>query len=135
MNTFLTRQLEVIIKQIAKKLGIQYHSYASGWIIGLTKNKITKYIYGYNFLLNSAVASKLCDDKAAISEILISNNIPSFQHKYFMKNYYAKKDVVDLFNKFKNDVVVKPNIGSSGNDVFHCQNSEVLFEKIDLILQ
>jgi biotin carboxylase len=90
-------------------------------------------IYGYNFPNNNASITKIFDDKSGFSEILIKNKIKCFSHTYFMKGYYELSSVKTLFSSLNEDVVIKPNVGSGGNNVYHCTSFSDLEEKINLI--
>jgi carbamoylphosphate synthase large subunit len=131
---FPERQLEKIVKQICQINKIQFKSLSEGFILQLTKNNKTEYIYGYNFPCNNVVSSKICDDKAGCSEILTKNKIACMEHVFFMDGFYKDEEVLAIFKKFKNDVVVKPNTGTGGRDVYHCQTKQELLNNIKKVL-
>jgi len=132
---FPKRNFEKIIEEICKKHKIRLTSLNDGWILKLQKGNNVKILYGYNFPLDNTSISKTCDDKAACSDLLKTFNIPAFAHKYFMKGFYKPKEITECYDKFGSNVVVKPNIGSSGNDVYHCESLEELKKNINIILK
>ena len=57
---------------------------------------ISKYIIGYQFDLNSAIAYNIAGDKFATYEVLKSNNIPTIEHRMIFNpqtrsKYYKNK--------------------------------------------
>ncbi|MDR2568041.1 MAG: hypothetical protein LBC44_01890 [Mycoplasmataceae bacterium] len=133
--TFPERQLEKIVKEICQELSLIYTPYADGWIIGITKNNVTKYIYGYNFCLNNSCASRVADDKAATYEILNQHQIKAFAHYCWFTGYVDFQKVFSLYQEFNKDVVVKPNSGSGGRSVFHIRDNEnELVDKVSLVV-
>jgi len=132
---FPTRNLEKIVKLICDKQKIKLNSLNEGWILKLQKGNKVKVIYGYNFPLetNSTIV-KICDDKAACSDLMKTFKIDCFEHKYFMKGWYNPSQVHELFNKYSNNVVLKPNHGSSGNNVYHVTDLKDLTFKVRKVL-
>lgn len=122
MLVFKKRIFEKIIVEICKKHDYHYQSFCSGWIWHITHRTKSIYLWGYNFPINNVSSSKLCDDKAALTQILTENKIPCFLHDYFTRDNFAIADLMSCFHKYHNDVVVKPNFGTTGIDVYHCSN-------------
>jgi glutathione synthase/RimK-type ligase-like ATP-grasp enzyme len=131
---FPKRNLESIIKSICKKNNIKYDLIGQGFIFKLTKKNKTQFVYGYNFPCNNVCASKICDDKAATSEILKKNKISTFEHTFYMRGFFTKEEILKTFKKFNNNVVVKPNNGTGGKNVIHCVTFPSLLKAIDTIL-
>jgi glutathione synthase/RimK-type ligase-like ATP-grasp enzyme len=132
---FPKRNIETIVHNICTKNNIKYESLSEGFVLKLSQKKEIKYIYGYNFACNDVSVSKLCDDKSATSELLAKQKIPCFEHHFFMRGFYKKTDIIKLFNLLNKNVVVKPNTGSSGVNVFHCTSLRKLFDCIKIILK
>jgi hypothetical protein len=78
------RVLLTALKSVSKLLNIKFIAHNDGWVIELQKNHNSHYIYGYNFPNNNAAASRLCDDKSAVYEILTKHHLPAVSHFYFM---------------------------------------------------
>jgi len=133
--SFPKRNFEKIIEEICKKHKIKLTSLNDGWILKLQKGNNVKILYGYNFPLDNTSISKTCDDKAACSDLLKTYDIQSFKHKYFMKGFYKPKEITECYNRFGSNVVVKPNVGSSGKDVYHCNSIQELKKNINTILK
>lgn len=119
-----------MIKDAAKELGLNCETYSGDWIIVLEdpKTKETRFVWGYKFGLNSQVSGILCDDKAALSDILNRKKIPHIQHHVFLNpgmQGWAPEDgvfsaIMDQAKKYNFNVVIKPTDGTGGIDVFHC---------------
>ncbi|MDR0985361.1 MAG: ATP-grasp domain-containing protein [Mycoplasmataceae bacterium] len=120
----MSNQLLKIIKDLSKEMNFKVNTFCDGWVIQLTKNKQHRYIYGYNFDINNSASSRLCDDKSALFELLNKNHISSVPHFYFMNPnspWFIKSNwqlkIKQLFSKYKK-IVIKPNNGTGGNDVY-----------------
>lgn len=128
----------LMIKEICEEEEIDIKSFSDDWTHVLTKDNIQRRINGYAFELNNAASSNICDDKTVTSEILIDSNIPCILHEFFF-NYNEnlkspREDIIKCFEKY-GKVVIKPNKGHSGKDVFLVQNADDLNEKIDYLFQ
>jgi glutathione synthase/RimK-type ligase-like ATP-grasp enzyme len=77
---------------------------------------------------------KICKDKAATSAILNYNNLKCFYHQYFDRNNTITQ-IINYSKKYKNGVVIKPNEGSSGHQVYLCKNSNTMKAAISEILK
>jgi glutathione synthase/RimK-type ligase-like ATP-grasp enzyme len=75
------------------------------------------------------VVSNICCDKSATSAILSANKIACFEHIYFTKDFYTEKELLATFHSNKNNVVIKPNTGTSGIDVYHCTKQDDFLKK------
>lgn len=126
------RQLVKIVEEICKEDDIKYASFSDNYIIQLSKNGKNTMIYNYKFANNDAAISKICDDKAALSEVLKYNNIPHVPHFYFENSnspMVGNEGIWSILTKILNDngkVVVKTNTGSGGNGVYKCENQKEL---------
>lgn len=91
------------------------------------------FIYGYKFPHNNAAVEHICDDKAALSDILSAHNIPHIEHCYFMspnnQPYTGKNGdwerIAALLHKH-GKVVCKSNTGSGGRNVFKVNTQKEL---------
>ena len=124
-----------IIKNYCENNNISLELLSSEWILKLTKNNIIKYIHGYQFDLNSSATMLLCNDKSAISDVLIAAQIPCVKHDLLLPKFNQDKlNVANiLFNKYDKKVVCKPNSGTGGKDVFLVSSLKDLSEKIEYI--
>ena len=114
-----------IIKEICAEKNIMCEGYSYDWILRLTGNSKTVFIYGYQFENNSATAQLICTDKCATSELLLSQNIPAVKHSFFMSptdlqyigvngNWQRMLDLLQQHGR----LVCKPNEGTGGMDVY-----------------
>lgn len=111
-----------IIKQICQEEKISLKQFSDNWIMQLTKNGISKYIVGYKFDINSSCTSEICNDKCALFSILENSAIPIINHNILFKNNEGKLN--ELFNRYNKDIVIKPNTGTCGNNVYHIKSQK-----------
>ncbi|HQY88301.1 MAG TPA: hypothetical protein PK402_06560 [Tepidisphaeraceae bacterium] len=124
------RALVSIVKEICKSKKITLQSFSYDWVLRLDRAQQTKWIFGYDFDLNTCTTQQLCKDKSAGSDALGSFKIPRLEHVMFMqpqnKLFVPKigtwKSLHELFERWKCDVVVKPNEGTGGNDVVRARS-------------
>lgn len=128
-----------IIEQVCDENKIKYKLLSKDWIIMLEKDGKTRYICGYKFDLNGHGIGLITDDKFALYEVLKAKGIPVIEHKivYSKDNHndYAMdcntyEYVKDFFLKHNQNIVIKPNNGMCGYDVFNITD----INEIDKIL-
>ena len=131
--------MQKIIQEICNENNIEFKLLSKDWIIMLEKDGKTRYICGYKFDLNGHGIGLITDDKFALYEVLKAKGIPVIEHKivYNKDNYndYAiacntYEYVKDYFLKQNQNIVIKPNNGMCGNDVFNITD----INEIDKIL-
>lgn len=125
--------VQTIIKEICEEKNIKFNIISNNWVIILEKDNEKKYIIANNFPLNDQAVGKICDDKYAVYEIMQKYNIPVATH-HIVFNNYNKEEVKKFFQKYDYNIVVKNNYGTCGNDMYHINNEQELFEKIDKLL-
>lgn len=97
----------------------------------LEKTGKTRFISGYKFDLNSHGIGLIAYDKYALYEVLKDKGMPIIEHK-IVCNKMNKLDyaigcntyeyVKEYFIKNNNHIVIKPNDGTCGNNVFNVIN-------------
>ena len=108
----------------ARGIGIEIRS--QGWLIILQRGPQRHLAFGYDLGLNSAVAHRIANDKAATAEVLQLGGIPCIPHALFLSpqmNEYVPpqrswETMLALLTENPNGLVVKPNEGTSGDSVF-----------------
>ena len=125
--------VQKIIKEICDELDIKFSLISQNWIMVLEQEEKIKYVVGYKFPLNDQASGKICDDKYALYEVLKKFNIPIIEHYIIHKNY-DKKQIIENCNNYNNDMVIKTNLGTCGNGVYHKINTEEIFNTIDNLL-
>lgn len=117
MVMYKEKQFNRIIKQICQEKNIQYEELSDDWIIKLKKENKNKFLVGYKFDLNTQATAEICNDKFALYAVLESEGIQVIKHNIIFKNEESKLN--KYFNEYNNDVVLKPNNGTCGNNVLH----------------
>lgn len=118
------KQFNKLIKQICEENNIQFQELSDDWIIKLKKGNTNKFIVGYKFDLNTQATSEICNDKFALYAVLDSENIPVIKYNILFKNEEEK--LKKFFEEYNQDVVLKPNNGTCGNNVMHISNFDKL---------
>lgn len=123
----MTNNFKELIKEICVELNIKHKFLSKDWVIMLEKDEKTRFISGYKFDLNSHGIGQIADDKYALYEVLKSKNIPIIEHK-IVYNKTNNLDyaigcntydyVKEYFQKHNNNIVIKPNEGTCGKNVF-----------------
>ena len=135
----MKKAFKEIVKEICDEQNIKYKFLSKDWIIRLEKKGKTRFIRGYKFDLNPHGIGLVIDDKFALYDVLKYKNIPVTEHKivYNKTNNldYALgcntyEYVKDYLKKNNNHIVIKPNNGTCGKNVFNVTN----IDEIDGIL-
>lgn len=120
-----------LIKEICEEENIGYQVLSKDWLLMLEKDGITKFICGYKFDLVGHALGNIMDDKYATYEVLLSKNIPVIPHFILFRpsnhceyainsNDYHQAHL--FFQENNQDIVIKANEGTCGNEVYHIQN-------------
>ena len=135
----MKKNFKEIIKEICIEDNINCKFLSKDWVIMLEKDGKTRFISGYKFDSNSHALGLIADDKYALYEVLKSKNIPIIEHKivYNKTNNldYAigcntYEYVKEYFHKNNENIVIKPNEGTCGKNVFNITD----VNEIDIIL-
>lgn len=133
-----------IIQDISEELNIKMKVVSKGWVIILEKNGTTRFIIGQKFDLNSHAIGLIMDDKYAMFEVLSENNIPTIQYQILyrpdiQKEYARNANHYELAEQYFIDhgesIVIKPNFGLSGRDVYHITKKEDIIVYLDKVFQ
>ena len=126
-----------MIKEIAKELNIKCTFFSKDWCILLEKGDKSRIISGFKFDLNHQGPSLVADDKYALYELLRMKNVPIIEHQILYsdknKNDYALdskgiKKACEYFQSHNKNIVIKPNDGTSGIDIYHVESEEDLID-------
>ena len=116
----------------ARENGLQLEDFCHNWTHKLTNPTTGKssFIFGYDLGLNPSSVAQICRDKVATSEILEVAGVPVVPHRLIIQPHlisYAPKAVASeilprVFDESDGQIVVKPNEGTGGRDVFRVQS-------------
>ncbi len=133
-----------IINEICNENDIKCSYLSKDWVIMLEKDSKTKFISGYKFDLNLHAVGEIIDDKYALYEVLKSKNINTAEHRIvYSKNNkldYAVgcntyEYVKDYFRDNKNNIVLKPNSGTCGIDVYNVSDINEINNILDKLFE
>jgi glutathione synthase/RimK-type ligase-like ATP-grasp enzyme len=114
------------VKKYCASHGISVELKADGWLIAMTRGSTRRFAFGYDLGLNSAVAHRIANDKAATADVLGICGISCIPHTAFLSPRMYKYIVptgawtamLDLLKQNPQGIVVKPNEGTGGISVF-----------------
>jgi glutathione synthase/RimK-type ligase-like ATP-grasp enzyme len=114
------------IKTYCAHRGIAVEVRSQGWLIVMQRGPRRHLAFGYDVGLNTAVAHRIANDKAATAELLQIGGVACIPHKLFLNprlNEYVLphpswEAMIALLKENPDGIVVKPNEGTSGDLVF-----------------
>lgn len=127
------REFNKIIKEICDEKKIEYQELSDDWIIKLKKDNKIRFIVGYKFDLNTQAISEICNDKYALYSVFKSEDLPIIESQIIFKNEEQK--LKEYFYLYNQNVVIKPNNGTCGNNVIHVNSFEKLKLEYERIIQ
>lgn len=126
--------IQLLIKEICEEENIKFSLISNDWIIVMEKDDKIHYLIGMKFDLNNYVSAKICNDKYACYSALKYNNIPVCEYHILYKDT-SRDEVLNTFNEYNSDIVLKANKGCYGDSVFHIKNEDELFSKMELLFK
>lgn len=129
----MLNNVQKIICVICDEKKINCKLVSKDWIFVLQKNNKVRFVVGYKFPLNNQCTGKICDDKFAMYDVLKEFNIPIVEH-FIVFNNYNREKITEYCKNYNFNMVIKNNVGTCGNDMFHVENENDLFEKLDELL-
>jgi|UPI0003F5E36D glutathione synthase/RimK-type ligase-like ATP-grasp enzyme len=122
------------VRKYCASHGIDVELKAQGWLIAMKRGSKRRFAFGYDLGLNSAVAHRIANDKAATADVLEMCGIPCVPHTAFLSPRMYKYIVptgawtamLDLLQQNPQGIVVKPNEGTGGIAVFRVRTEPEL---------
>lgn len=120
-----------LVAEICAEQGITCLSVSGGYILRLSYEGQIRHIYGNYWDLNSAAADRLACDKCGCYALLNASGIPAIEHVLVFnavkRAAYAPEEgsllqALEYLRLHNNKLVVKPNQGTQGRDVFYCDS-------------
>jgi glutathione synthase/RimK-type ligase-like ATP-grasp enzyme len=114
--------------------GIEVDVRSDGWLIAMRRGSQRRFTFGYDLGLNSAVAHRIANDKAATSDVLGICGVAYIPHTAFLSPKMYKyitpsgawTEMLALLKANPDGVVVKPNEGTGGISVFRVRSEPEL---------
>ncbi|MCL2708842.1 MAG: hypothetical protein FWF03_06990, partial [Defluviitaleaceae bacterium] len=124
-----------LINEICEDYSIRCEALSGGWLLRLEKNGKVRSIIGRHFDVNSASADRVACDKCACYEMLKRGGIEAVECELFLDPLRRRNWIggggefsraTDYFNSRGQKVVVKPNEGWQGREVYLCETVKQL---------
>lgn len=116
------------LRAFARENGLILEEFCHNWVHKLTNPKTGKssFVFGYDLGLNPSSVAQICRDKVATSEILEAAGIPVIPHRLIIQpnlisyapSATVSKVLKQVFDESGEQIVVKPNEGTGGRDVY-----------------
>ncbi len=114
------------LRKYCERHAIDCEVRAEGWLVAMRRGEKRHFAFGYDLGLNSAMAHRIANDKAATSEVLALCGVPCIPHHIFLSPELrarvsgpgAWEAMLRLLADHPGGLVVKPNEGTSGRSVF-----------------
>ena len=127
------KEFNEIINEICNEENIELIPYQNNWLKELKKENKTRYIVGYKFSLNNQGIGQVVDDKGLFHDV-INGRLPIIVHHVLFHNY-DREEVLSLFHKYNNKIIIKGNIGTCGKEVYLIEDENRLFNIIDKLFE
>ncbi len=133
----MENNIKKMFKDICNELGVKCTLLSKDWIFMLEKGGVTHFFAGYKSALNDHAVGMVLDDKYALYDVLKEKQLPVAEYNIVygenVKEDYAvgcnnMEYVKELFNRYHQDVVIKPNDGTCGRDVYRVRDIKELTE-------
>jgi len=114
------------VKKYCARHGIAIELRSEGWLIVMHRGPRRHFAFGYDIGLNSAIAHRIANDKAATAEVLEISGIACIPHALFLNprlnEFVAARGsweaMLRLLERHPSGIVVKPNEGTTGKSVY-----------------
>jgi glutathione synthase/RimK-type ligase-like ATP-grasp enzyme len=121
--------------------GIALDVRSHGWLLVMQQGPKRRFAYGYDVGLNSSVAHRIANDKAATAELLEAFGIACVPHALFLSPKLSAyippagswETMLGLLEQNCDGLVVKPNEGTSGHLVFRVRSKPALETAVNRI--
>ena len=126
---------------ICNELGVKCTILSKDWVFMLEKDNVTRFFIGSKSALNDHALGNVIDDKYALYTVLKEKNIPVCEYNIVYgednKSSYAEgcnslEYVKNYFYNNNHDIVLKPNYGTCGRDVYRlndiCELEDVYYK-------
>ena len=126
-----------MFKEISEELGLKCTLLSKDWIFMLEKEGVTRFLAGYKSSLNDHALGMVIDDKYALYDVLKEKRLPVSEYNIVygervLEDYaigcnnfsYVRK----YFYDHNQDIVLKPNDGTCGRDVYRVRDINELEE-------
>jgi len=123
------RVLVASLERYCDARGLELQALSHAWILRLAGGERSHLVFGYDLGLNPSASARIADDKCATWQVLGAGGVPCVEHRLFLHpDLFDYVDVganwprlIEAFEEFGRDVVVKDNQGTAGKAVFRAR--------------
>jgi len=123
------------IKEICQEEGIHFESLSQDYIARLTKGDATRHVLWSNWDINHAAADRVACDKCACYTVLDHCDVQAIPH-HLLKHPFRRQgwtgekgtwtQALGYFDSYNQKVVLKPNLGTNGQNIYYCDTLQTL---------
>ncbi len=137
------RKLVDCLKRYGAARGITVELLSHDWIAVLSRGAQRHLVFGYDLGLNGAAAAKIANDKGATCSVLNGAGLAAVEHRTFLHPRFLDFLPVDgnwpgmlnAFQDFGRDAVLKDNEGTGGMEVFRVRSNTELEQRTNQLMQ
>lgn len=136
------RLIVASVRRYAAARGLGFVTHGDDWVLELGLGRRSHLVHGYDLGLNASSSQRVANDKAATFEILNAAGIPAVPHRLFMHPRFLGfmsvegnwQAMLETFNAFGRDVVVKDNEGTGGMEMARVRSVAALEQQVHRLL-
>lgn len=122
------------VKTYCARNGITVEERSQGWLLVMQRGEQRRLAIGYDLGLNRSSTQRIANDKAATAEVLELCDVPCVPHALFLGPKLSRhvppqdswRKLLELLDDNPKGLVVKPNEGTSGEDVVKVRSTAQL---------
>lgn len=137
------RALVASLERYCARRGLSLKRLSHDWILQISDARGHHLVFGYDLGANASSAARVANDKSATYEVLKASGVPALEHRVFLHPRFLDfietdgnwRGLLQAFEDFGQDVVVKDNEGTGGMEVFRARSLRELEQRVHGLMQ